>query len=514
MSYNMNRSRTYVGFRLALMMALMWAASGCWIHAVRADFGQLSNYLPTGANAVVVVNAEKMFASPLAEQEGWQMKFADAFEATPFILPPTAKQCIIAARLNSQSLHPEWQAAAMELAVDPDMAGVAKRRGGELKQLSGAQVVELPGQIWAAKFGERLFGVLKPASEELAARWIALAKDGAPDKLTPYLRQSVQFADTAGTDIILAVDTEDLKEENVRSLVAASDILKGVPADQATKILASLEGVKFGVKVTDRMNGRLQFDFAEAPTALGPVVKPLILAIVGKAGAMLEEFPAWTGVVEGNSIALEGDLTDEGMRRIFSLLELNPVLVEPPTAYEPPTPAPTAQEAMAKSSQRYFKAVSKFVESAQRLNRADSLGQALMWLDNFARRVQSLPTDRVDPELIDYGHYVAQTFQSIVDQASGIEQKLAQAEADSGVESYNIGLLPTANSVNYGGYRMREYVPYGYAQINPAAAQQRLQQTEEEAYQAIQSARDMLTKLAADHETVRKNLAQRYGLKF
>jgi hypothetical protein len=141
-----------------------------------------------------------------------------------------------------------------------------------------------------------------------------------------------------------------------------------------------------------------------------------------------------------------------------------------------------------------------------------------MWLENFARRIQNLPAKNVDPEVIEYGKYVAQTFQSVTDLAYGVEQKLENLAAqEEAVTNYGIGLLPTANTVNYGGYRMREYAPYGYAQIDAEAAQaanQLRQRTEDEVYQANQQAVDTLTRLAADHETVRKNLTERYGDKF
>jgi hypothetical protein len=499
---------------LTLVAALaLWAFNPV---GYAAEFAQLAAHLPPGANAIVVVNAEKMFASPLAQREGWQQKFADAFEATPFILPPSAQRAVIGARINRQSLQPEWQAAAMELSVDPELTEVAKNRGGELKQLTSGSAVLLPGKIWVAKFASHVFGLLTPANEDMASRWLAQSAAPLPDNLAPYLRESLSYADTAGTEVILALDLKGaLREENVRNAVAASAVLKSIPPDQATSILSSVQGVKFGVRVADAMTGRLQIDFAENAAPLGPVAKPLILAMVGRAGAMLDEFPAWTAEVEGNHLALTGDLTNDGMQRIFSLLELDAAVVHAPTPYDPP---PTPKEAMAKATRRYFKAVSKYVESSQRLSRADSVGQAIMWLENFARRVQNLPTKNVDPDVIEYGKYVAQTFQSVTDLAYGVEQKLDElAVQEQNVTNYNIGLLPTANTVNYGGYRMREYVPYGYAQIDPQAAkaaQQQRQRTEDEIYQANQQAADTLTKLAADHETVRKNLNDRYGPKF
>lgn len=139
-----------------------------------------------------------------------------------------------------------------------------------------------------------------------------------------------------------------------------------------------------------------------------------------------------------------------------------------------------------------------------------------MWLDNYARKVDGLSTRNVDPELVEYGKYAASVFRSAVNYASSAVQTLDAQVADQQQNvTYRVGLLPTARTVNYGGYYTREYAPYGFAQYTPDPnAAEKTQQAQDAAYQDSEAARQALAQLATDNETVRQKLSERYGLKF
>jgi hypothetical protein len=227
------------------------------------------------------------------------------------------------------------------------------------------------------------------------------------------------------------------------------------------------------------------------------------------------------------SLAIQGELTLSGLRRILSLIAIDAGAVdssqalaaaESPAVAVPPAPQGTSpgaakQNPMAAASLRYFRALDEYVQDSKRLNRADSLQQAVMWLENYARRIESLRTKNVDRDLIQFGNYVAQTFRSIVDQAYGVAQKAHEAAAGSRPSEYRIGLLPTARTVNWGGYRMREYAPYVVIE-GSMESEQSVARTQDEIYKGIQQAQQSLSKLVADHETARSTLTQRYGVKF
>lgn len=482
-------------------------------------FSALAKFLPDDANAVIVVNASAMYASPIGQRDDWKTKYSDHFEAAPLILPPSAERCVLAAELDLATLRPEWQTAAMELTIDPSPADIARKRGGRNDALAGKEVTWLGDKLCILKFGPRMFGVITPTNRQEAARWAEDIKEQRTGRLSPYLAQSINYADSAGTDVVLAVDLADsFTEAHIRSQLEGIEPLKGINPDQAAAILASIQGVKLGVKVTDKLVGRLQLDFAKEVGPLAAVAKPLILKIVAEAGAMLPEFADWTAETGTNSLALQGPLTDDGMRRIFSLLALNAGAIESrdPTPEQATTATASPDEAkkvMGIASQRYFRGVSKYVDDIQRLSRAASLDQAIMWIENYGRQIALLPTRNVDPELIQYGQYVSQTFYAIVDQASGA---LNQAEAAQTpvVTNYQIGFLPTARTVNWGGNFQRMYAPYGNANIDVQQTDKNIQQSQEQVDAAIKQAKTTLVQLISDQKTVQSKLSERYGLKF
>ena len=488
-------------------------------------FVQLSRRLPANANAAIVVNATALYDSPLGKKENWRAKFADSAESSPLMLPPGTERAVLAAELDIASLRPQWEAAAMTLSVDPTVQQIAARHHGMVDDISGVGAVWLPPDICVVKFAPKLFGLLTEANRQEATRWIASATDKTEAPLSAYLEQSVSYADTAGTQMILAVDLAGaLRADAIRAQVAESKLLDPLDEAATAKLFAGLQGVKFGVIVTDKLNGKLQFDFTGDATALARVAKPLVLAIVGAAGAMLPEFNDWKAEAKGTSLSLEGELTPSGLRRIFSLLSVDASIVHdndatlaanaPPVAPVKKTPPPTEEELAAKASLRYFKAVDKYIQDSKNLSRADSIQQAAMWLENFARRVDNLPKRNVDPDLIKFGAYASQTFRYVVDQAYGIQDTLASMQAPQQPVTYQEAYVPTFYTVNYGGYYMRQYAPYYNATYDNNAYNQKLQKDSDAVYKMKQEAESTLAELQKNTETVRKNLTEKYKLKF
>ena len=503
----------------AFVLAKATAAGG-------AEFATLARYLPSDANAIIVVNAAAIYDSPIGKREDWRQRSAEAFETTPLLLPPSAQHCVMAANLNIETLRPEWEAASMTLSIDPAIAEVATRHGGTTDSLVSFGAAWLGRNTCVVKFAPRTFALLTPTSRQNATRWVANVASSDVARLSHYLQQSLSYADSVGTEVILAVDLAGaISEADIRTGVAQSKLLKAVAEDQASAVLSSIQGVKLGVRVGEGLKGKLQLDFAEDATLFAPVAKPLVIGILSKAGAMLDEFNDWTAKAEGKSLSIEGELTPAGMQRLFSLLAIDSAALERDDAGSPPVKRPATDKApisssadqkkaaMAKASQRYFRSVGKYVADAQKLSRADSLQQAVLWIENYARRVEALPTRNVDPDLVHYGNYVAQTFRWAVDQSSDVAAKVdAQAQAEQGNVEYRFGYLPTGRTVNYGGNFQRMYAPYGFAQYNPdPQAAEKRQKTQDEVYKSVEDARQALTKLAADQESVRQKLNERYG---
>ncbi|HMP06480.1 MAG TPA: hypothetical protein PJ982_09040 [Lacipirellulaceae bacterium] len=481
-----------------------------------APFLDLARLLPSDANAIVAVNAESLFESPLGQQEQWRQQYADAFEAAPLIVPPRAERGVLAAEIDLTTLKSKWEAASLLMSIDPTVQQIAQQRGGRVDRLVGMDAAWLGGSTCLLKFGPKQFGVMSPATRQEAARWAADAHRGATGSLSPYLEHAIGYADEAGTQLVLALDLADvLSEAQILAALKQATDLNGVAPEAAAAVIATLQGVTFGVRVNSERHAALRLDFAEDAAPLAPIAKPLAIKAVSRAGAMLPEFNDWTAEVQGSTIELKGELSADGMRRIFSLLTLDVGAINGDAA-PPATPeddAAAKQNLAAQASLRYFRGIGRYVEDLQRLQRAHSLDQAIVWIENYARKVERLPTRNVDPDLVEYGKYVAETFRQIVDEASGALNQ-ADAAADPVVRNYRIGYLPTARTVNYGGYFTRMYAPYANMDIDVQATQQNVQQSEDALYQTVQAAQQSLARLTADHETVRRNLSTKFGIQF
>ena len=108
----------------ATILALIAAAPAC------GQFDELLRKLPPGANAIVLLDAEQIFASPVATAGGWKQHYDSAFADSPLLLPPTARQFVLAAELDLSHFHPRWEAAVMRLSADPSTAMIARIRAG------------------------------------------------------------------------------------------------------------------------------------------------------------------------------------------------------------------------------------------------------------------------------------------------------------------------------------------------------------------------------------------------
>ena len=512
--------------RVAVAVALLAIILGGLSAARAVDFAVLARRVPADANAVVAVDCKALFASPLAKSAGWRERYADAFESAPLLIPPTADRGLVAASFDLETMRPSWQAAILAASIDPTVEEIASRRGGTVDRIAGLGAVWLGGKACVVKFAAGEFGVLQPANRQSAVRWATAAgKPSEASVLSPYLQRVLAAREGTAAQLTLAIDlTGAFRESDIRGAAAKSAVLASANLNQAVAALAATEGVTLSVTVADKIYGRLQLDVAEGADALAPIAKPLILAILSKSGAMLDEFSNWSAGKTTQGIAIQGELTAEGMHRLFSLLTLDAAVLaadSPDNVSSAPSAAaasPTAGAGQAQTfapTRRYFREVGKYVDDAQRLNRADSLGQAVFWIQNYSRRVAAISTRGVDADIVQYGQYVAQTFDAITQQAAGLQDRVAQAEAQADpAANMRIGFLPTGRTVNYGGDLRRMYVPYGTSQIDPAEVARQQQRSEDDVHQSVEQARETISALIADHQKMRAELERRYGQKF
>jgi hypothetical protein len=393
-----------------------------------APFESLVRKVPEGANAIVLVNVQQILGSEFARSHDSKQKLADAFAERALLIPPDATQFVLAAQFDLEHFTRIWEAAVMELKHQPNFEQAAQATGRTVEKVGGLEAIG-GSKLFALNFGEKQLGLLVPSNRQLAARWAQrVHQNNQP--LSDYLAKTSTYSDTAGTDIILAVDMTDvLPQKFIADRLRENEVLKGkkVDFDKLASILARARGLRLGIKVAAQGNGMLVIDLQDDPAPFGDYAKPFILSVLERNGLLIEEMQGWKVALNKNSISLQGTLSAEGLQRVMSVVELpaDPMTVIEPQAAAAPKPASESSESMTRAaSLKYFKGIEQQIDSLRMQKKdAKSLGQVATWINNAARRIDRMSTLNVDPELADYAAEMSTDLRNMVGalQGAGIQ---------------------------------------------------------------------------------------------
>jgi hypothetical protein len=224
--------------------------------------------------------------------------------------------------------------------------------------------------------------------------------------------------------------------------------------------------------------------------------KPIMVAVLTKAGMSTADVKNWTFTAAGKQVSMEGGLSADGLRELLGLVQ-SPI----PTATVAGT-APTkanagsqAPASPAEASQRYYKSVDLCIRSLQQ---SESTAMTGMGLRNAAKRIQQLPILGVDPALVEWGALVS----TKLSQANGVlsvgqVEITARAAGVSDPEYSN-----DANSIraNYAAQRN--------------ANNQRRQAASEQRAQSMRDALAILNEAAGTSQKVRAEMVEKYKVEF
>jgi hypothetical protein len=504
---------------------MIWQRAILWVvifeigigssRAAETGFSDLLTKVPASANTLVMLNAEQIFASDVATREGWKERYQATYADTPLLLPPGAQQFVLAAELDLAYMKPRWEVAVMRLRTDPSLELIARKIGGELDSVGGREAISTPKDALITNFGPRLFGIIRPGNRQSAARWIRDAESRRDVELSPYLAATASVPDRVGTEIMLAIDlTDALSPARVREAVEKSPVIRdaSLDLDEVADVLASVRGAALGVRVTQRTYGKLKVDFDRDIAVLADVGKPLLLEVLAEAGAEIDEFNDWNVEVTERQIALDGELTRSGLRRLFSFLELDATAVDAATDGGPMEPSGSAAEAAtAEKSQQYFQSVTRYLNDLKRERGATTYTSIALWFDKYARRIDRLPILGVDKELVGYGGYVVGQLRDCVEaiRGSGIRSGARSAQVTGGaVGSGYYG------GYDYGGYRVfSSSANYAAAQVG-AVEQERRAIRAQERGQSSTDVRAIIREIQEETSRIRRSMTERYNVEF
>ncbi|MFO0820756.1 MAG: hypothetical protein U1A77_22600 [Pirellulales bacterium] len=504
--------------------ALVFLAAGT--SPAFAQFEHMIGRVPSDANALVLVNGEKVFSSPVAQKQGWEKNREKMYEAGLAFLPPRAKSGLMASHIDLQLMMPMWELSLFQMDRELDAPGIAQYTGGKLDKLVSTPVVLTQTDAYIVSFADMVVGLMMPADRQKVGRWIRdFSDDTHKPELSPYLAEAYSFAKDDGTPVIMAIDLMDiLSYDDVRKAVGESEIAKGESEeqlDEIAKVIASLRGAMFGVTLKDRMYGKIRVDFTQDAAPLTKYGKAVLLRALAKHGASIDEMESWTPKVSGRQLTLEGPLDYSGALRISTLFH-RPLSVSDKQMVETSKPnVPMSPETLVReTSKTYYSKVNDLLRDLKIDSRElKTYGNLALWMDKYATRIDQLPVVNVDPELLDYGTKTADTLRQA---SSSLRRGLAAGgQAARSVETQY-------NTYSYGqtyGYTYRAgllgagYVPYGYSgtvAIPNAVATENLRTKARSGVidQSVADTRPLLQDLSRQSGEIRKKMSVKYGVEF
>ncbi|QDT42119.1 hypothetical protein Pan241w_22000 [Gimesia alba] len=380
---------------------------------VWAQFNDLLNRIPSSANAIVVIDVTDMHASALARKEGWQKKHEAAYVERPLYLPPEADKIVIAAQLNfANDLEQNWELAVMDLKEPIPMRSIARAEGGYVDSINGLHSAWTPSDAYFVSLSTSHMGVMHPANRQAVSRWADFGRTNSSLVISPYLSQAAKVIRRGGPQIAMAIDLKDsIPPHKLEEGLKQSKVLKGneQKIKELAEIIGGVQGILFSVKIGSKAEGELRIDLSSETAKNSSLAKSMVLEIVDKLGVHLDDLEKWKVEFKDKSMILSGLLSQDGMRRVFSILEI------PSTKFselKDEDLSPGSPDAVAQASLTYFKSVTVLIDDLRKYLRTNR-DNHIVYTERYARKIDRLPILNVDEDLLTYGSDVAETLRGI-----------------------------------------------------------------------------------------------------
>jgi hypothetical protein len=391
------------------------------------DWSGLLNRVPDSANAVVLIDAQAILASPIAVKEGWATQQQQNYVQGTATLPPNVQRALFAANLEPGTMHNRWEMGLFVTKAAVSMPMLAKLEEGSLDTVADQSVVLAPKRnVYFAELAPNTIGAMFPANRQELGRWLRTAKKGSSAGLSSYLTAAAR----KGTPIVMAIDmTDTLDEKQVAIYLGKAAALKNknVDAAQLAKLITGLRGVTLSVKFDNAIQAELAVDFSDSPQAFSAVLKPLLLETLGNFGCMVDSLTSAEGTVSGKSFVMRGPFTATEMRRLLTLVHPPTPSVDTAIAGEAPS---ASTDPVIIASKRYYSEVDRILNDLELKRKTiENEKQWNMWHDKYADEIDRLPITKVDPELLQYGADLSGKLRTISASVKGVKIKATAMES-------------------------------------------------------------------------------------
>ncbi|NOY29562.1 MAG: hypothetical protein GXP28_05110 [Planctomycetes bacterium] len=468
------------------------------------SFDHLIPKVPPSANTLVLIDVERTLASPLAQAEGWGKKLELAYVSRPVFLPPEATKLVMASALEAENnFAREWELGVMELSEPMSMRSIARSEGGYVDTVQDTPVAWTPSDAYFVSLSDRVLGVMFPADRQFVSRWIGYAMKNDRVMVSDYLRKATRLANEK-IQVLMAIDLTDISQPHELAENAEdSPILQKtkLPLDQLVTMLGSLRGATLRIAIGKEAQGQLRIDFDEDVTPLKSVAKEFIVKVLGEMGAVTEDLESWKLEIKGKTIVMRGKISQDGLRRVFSIVEL-PSAKFSLLKEEAENSEEKNESLIRESSLTYFHSTGVLLKDLKRELRGNKASAAIM--ERYASRIDRMAILHVDDDLLDYGSKVAETLRVVAlsKRQGGVRSGVGTAGMGGG------GYANYSSGYGYSGNRGDRYAGARASAADRSAIKS----------QAMAESKNMRvegSKLIADATAqIRRQMTQKYQVEF
>jgi hypothetical protein len=445
--------------RSLMALGALALAIGPWsgVPAAAADPDELLKYLPKPVNAVAVVNVAAILSTPRAVKGGWAKQDHTEYLAGAVPVNPSVERYLLGKEVSPYLPAQGEVWAVIPLNKPVDVAKFAESQRGSTDTIGDELLAVTPRGSVGVKLADKILGLARTDNRQEVARWVRYAKTASTSQQSRYLNAAVYNVGTRH-HILVAIDTEDLFHPKQAGLaVARSQALAGNKdvADAVEAWLAKLTGARFSADITDDgIAAEVRLDSA-APAKVDPAaVKALLIEVLEKNGAMLEDLGAAAAKADGNAVTLTFQVSDPELARIMGV-------IAPPAAGVAESYSVSVAPAgvTAEATRRYYRAVNRILDDLKAQNKkAKDYTKTAVWHDTAANRIETLSVLNVDPAVIEYGQGTAGRLEAIAESLRGVPVQAAAIAS----EGYMIGFMPRTSVWGWrGGFRLNPWLGAG-----------------------------------------------------
>jgi hypothetical protein len=429
-----------VSLWVILLVAVTWAQ----VPPVNAQLNN-SNSIPVETNLLTTINVQAILQSQYAQNDGWYAKMEERFQNGSALIPPNVNSVTIASHVHPFIPERVWAVTFISQNQNTqsqhfNLASIAQSEHQSIETIEGLKVVRTNRNGYYIDVGNNDIAIYRPAHRQDMVRWL---RESATNLSGGFM--DIASAMNSPAHITMTLDLKDLIDPVMARRYLQED--KRFSAynkliEKLVTLVSDANSLQLRLNFAEKIKSEIQIDFKNEVGASGPNVKTILLSILDDMGVTIEEFAQADLSTQGQSVILKADLSDESFRLILSLIDSHELSqtsgppnkdahaakIVPPVPQSNITPPPAETSTPSRRTnikqkdptQDYVKAVNQMLDDLERVNRrATANSNVSGWHDNFAKKIEGLNTQGVEPDALKYGSDVAMKLRMLASSLRG-----------------------------------------------------------------------------------------------